>query len=124
MDLSQPFNLTNVSGETLKAYCLYLEQMLVSPGWKLMEHVLEGNMALLERQIVTKREALTARILSDAEVDKLRDQHQIVEELLQKPKQLIEKYGEKKAGIPAPEYDPYQSVPEGTERVETLSNTT
>ena len=107
MDLHQAFDLTDVSRETLESYAFYLKEMVNSAGWKLMCQVLEGNLALLERQIVRKKEVLTDRELSDAEVDKLRDQHEILEELVNKPHELIAKYDKKPEPSIITEYDPY-----------------
>lgn len=107
MDLHQAFDLTDVSRETLESYAWYLKEMVNSAGWKLMCQVLEGNLALLERQIVRKKEVLTDRQLTDAEVDKLRDQHEILEELVNKPHELIAKYDRKPEPSIVTEYDPY-----------------
>lgn len=107
IDLHQPFNLNDVSRETLENYALYLKEMTYSPGWKLMVQVLEGNLQVLERQIISKRQVLTNTPLSDADVDKLRDQHEILSELINKPQELIARYGKKEEGVPSPSYDPY-----------------
>lgn len=107
MDLHQAFDLTDVSRETLESYTWYLKEMVNSAGWKLMCQVLQGNLALLEKQIVRKKEILTDRPLTDEEVDSLRDQHQILEELLNKPQELITKYEKKPEPSMVTEYDPY-----------------
>ncbi len=107
IDLHKPFDLTDVSRETLESYAFYLNEMVHSAGWKLMVQVLEGNLQVLERQIITKKQVLTDNPLSDAEVDKLRDQHEILSELINKPHELIELYGKKEAPVPSPSYDPY-----------------
>jgi len=107
MDLHQAFNLTDVSHETLASYAFYLKEMVNSAGWKLMVQVLEGNLALLEKQIVRKKEVLTDRPLTESEADSLRDQHEILTELINKPHQLIKKYGAPEQARPVVEYDPY-----------------
>lgn len=107
LDLHKPFDLTDVSQGTLESYTFYLKDMVNSAGWKLMTQVLEGNLALLEKQIVRKREVLTDRALTEVEVDRLRDQHEILTELMQKPHELIALYGKKDSPIPSPDYDPY-----------------
>lgn len=123
LDLHKPFDLTDVSETTLESYTFYLKELVNSAGWKLMVQVLEGNLALLERQIVRKKEVITDRKLSDEEVDTLRDQHEILEELINKPHELIAKYSKADEPRPSPEYDPYGGNRE-TVNAETMSNTT
>lgn len=123
LDLHKPFDLTDVSRETLESYTFYLKEMVNSAGWKLMVQVLEGNLALLEKQIVRKKEVLTNRALTDEEVDKLRDQHEILEELMQKPHELIEKYAVAEDPTPSPSYDPYGGNRE-TVNAATMSDST
>lgn len=110
LDLHKPFDLTDVSDETLQSYVSYLEQMLIHPGWKLMTQVLEGNLQVLERQIISKRQILTNNVLSDQEVDSLRDQHEILTELMEKPQELINRYKKDKDIIQSPNYDPYSDI--------------
>jgi len=107
LDLHKPFDLTDVSRETLESYTFYLKELVNSAGWKLMSQVLEGNLSILERQIITKKQVLTGAALSNEDVDKLRDQHEILTELMQKPHELIAKYGKPGEPIPSPDYDPY-----------------
>jgi hypothetical protein len=107
LDLHKPFDLTDVSRETLESYAFYLKELVNSAGWKLMSQVLEGNLSVLERQIITKKQVLTGNALTDEEVDKLRDQHEILTELMQKPHELIAKYGKPEEPTPSPNYDPY-----------------
>jgi hypothetical protein len=123
LDLHKPFDLTDVSRETLESYTHYLKEMVNSAGWKLMCQVLEGNLALLEKQIIRKKEVLTNRALSDEEVDKLRDQHEILEELINKPQELIKKYGVAEDPTPSPSYDPYGGNRE-TVNAATMSDST
>lgn len=107
LDLHQPFDLADVSQETLTSYAFYLKEMTNSAGWKLMVQVLEGNLAILERQIVRKKEILTNKPLTEEEVDRLRDQHEILTELINKPKELIEQYSVPPEQLGSPSYDPY-----------------
>lgn len=107
LDLHKAYDLTDVSQETLSSYAFYLKEMTHSAGWKLMVQVLEGNLAVLERQIVRKKEILTNRALTEVEVDRLRDQHEILTELINKPKELIEQYSVPTEQLGSPSYDPY-----------------
>lgn len=107
LDLHKAFDLTDVSQETLSSYAFYLKEMTHSAGWKLMVQVLEGNLAVLEKQIVRKKEILTNRALTELEVDRLRDQHEILTELITKPSELIEQYSVPREQIGSPSYDPY-----------------
>lgn len=123
LDLHKPFDLTDVSQETLESYTFYLKEMVNSAGWKLMVQVLEGNLALLEKQIVRKKEVLTNRKLTEEEVDSLRDQHEILEELMQKPHELIKKYGKADEPRVSPDYNPYGGD-KHTINAATMSDTT
>lgn len=107
MDLHQAFDLTDVSDETLESYAFYLKEMVHSAGWKLMVQVLQGNLAILEKQIVSKKEVMTNRLLSDEEVDSLRDQHEILSELMNKPHELIKQYSKDEGEVTEYSYDPY-----------------
>lgn len=107
LDLSKPFDLTDVSPETLESYAFYLKEMLNSGGWKLMEQVLEGNMSLLEKQIVSKRDIETSIELDEEAVDLLRVQHAQIVQLINTPRKLIKQYGKPEDVAAVAEYDPY-----------------
>lgn len=124
LDLSKAFDLTDVSEATLESYTFYLKELVNSAGWKLMAQVMEGNLHLLEKQIVSKKEVLTGKLLTDEEVDSLRDQHEIMLELINKPKELIARYSKSEEPEPVVDYDPYGTRPEGIVNAETMSDST
>jgi len=109
-DLSKPFDLTDVSQETLEGYIFYLKEMLNSGGWKFMSQVLDGNKALLEQQIVTKQNFETKTSLTDEEVDDLRMQHAQIVQLSEMPKRLIEQYQKPEEAQGEIQYDPYSKT--------------
>jgi len=109
-DLSKPFDLTDVSQETLEGYVFYLKEMLNSGGWKFMSQVLDGNKSLLEQQIVTKQNFETKTSLTDEEVDDLRMQHAQIVQLSEMPKKLIEQYQKPEEAQGEIEYDPYSNT--------------
>jgi hypothetical protein len=95
---------TKAQGEELAEH---LKNLKVSSGWMIMKQILEGNLSLLERQIVTKKN-LNGEILTDADVDDLRKTHFVMEELVNKPDFLIAQLT-KEDGAGIPTYDPYAS---------------
>jgi len=125
LDLSKAFDLTDVSAVTLEGYAFYLKEMLNSGGWKLMEQVLEGNMALLEQQIIAKRD-LEGNDLTEDGVDLLRVQHAQIVQLIRTPRDLIKKYGKKEDAKGVVEYDPYSKKGKDSAVVNAgvMSNTT
>lgn len=126
IDLSQPFDLVNVTPARLKEYAAYLEQMIVTPGWKLMEAVLNANIEVLGEQIISKADVAGTQ-LTDADVELLRVQHAQIKQLLKKPSVLIAQYkGDNRPSTMA-EYDPYSKRGQKSEFVnnaQTMSNTT
>lgn len=126
IDLSQPYDLVNVSPTRLREYASYLEAMVLSPGWKLMEAVLNANLAVLAEQIINKSE-IDGTLLTDADVELLRVQHAQIKQLLKKPQMLIDQYGGKNKPSVMAEYDPYGKPGVKSEFVnnaKTMSNTT
>lgn len=109
-DLSKPFDLTDVSQETLEGYVFYLKEMLNSGGWKFMSQVLDGNKSLLEQQIVTKQDFETKTPLTDEQVDVLRMQHAQIVQLAEMPKRLIKQYEKPEDAQGEIEYDPYSNT--------------
>lgn len=109
LDLSKPFDLTDTSAATLESYAGYLKSMVLSGGWKLMEQVLEGNMSLLEKQIVSKKDFETSALLTEADVDLLRVQHAQIVQLMNIPAKLIKQYGKPEDVAGVAEYDPYST---------------
>lgn len=126
LDLSKPFDLTDVSQETLESYAYYLKEMLNSAGWKLMEQVLEGNMAILEKQIVSKRDIETGMELTEDQVDLLRVQHAQIVQLMNTPRKLIKQYGKPEDVKAVAEYDPYSFKGKDSDvlNASVMSNTT
>lgn len=102
------FNLdirTKEQGETLIAH---LTQLKLSGGWALMKQILEGNMAALERAIITKTDPQTGTKLTEAQADELRSKHAVFGEVVGKPDQLIELFRKQSGGF-VPSYDPYHT---------------
>lgn len=115
LDMRQPIDLSDVSRETLLNRAVWLEQMMLTQGWQLMEAIMAENIKRLEGQIITKSDGMTK--FSEAEVDELRMQHAQMTQLLEKPAQLVAQFrGEQKIGATS-DYDPYQSsTDKGVER--------
>lgn len=108
-DLSQSFDLTRKDKDGYKAYATYLEQLLVSPGWKLLEQVLTANLTVLEQQIIGKSGA-EGTPLTESQVDELRVQYAQIKQLLVRPAALIREYKKLSGAGSVPSefnYDPY-----------------
>lgn len=83
----------------------HMEVMRATQGWHIMKQIIEGNLAVLERCIVTKRDA-AGNVLDDKACDELRMKHGYLEELKDKPETLIAQF-KKQIGLEVPTYDPY-----------------
>jgi len=84
----------------------HLANLKVTSGWLILKQIIEGNMALLERAIVLKKDPETNAPITEAQVDELRFKRNYLEELAGKPDELIAKF-KKQRGIEIPTYDPY-----------------
>jgi outer membrane protein assembly factor BamD (BamD/ComL family) len=96
------------SDEQAKEICAHLAQLESTIGWIYLKKMLQSNMAIIERQIITKISIEDGQILDDEEIDRLRHSYLAYEELITKPRQMIEQIG--KGNVPSiPKYDPYSS---------------
>ena len=102
------FNLNIKTPEQALTLISELTAFKLSGGWKLMVQILEGNMANLERAIITKMDAWTGTKLSEVQLDELRAKHAVFAELLAKPDDLIELFQKQSGGL-VPIYDPYHT---------------
>lgn len=105
-ELHAPFELSDVSRETAKVYAEHLANMVLSQGWLLMEQILKGNCARIERIIITRMEPETHAKLSEAELDEYRIQLNQIERLIQHPHDLIKQYKAVEEPV-TKTYDPY-----------------
>lgn len=95
--------------EQAKEVCAYLAQLETTMGWLYLKKMLQASMAVIQEQIMSKRDIATGAKLTDLEVDELRMSYNAYKELVNKPAQLIENIT--KGNTPsAPEYDPYARV--------------
>lgn len=102
------FNLDIKNPEQAVVLVAELENLKFSGGWKLLVQILEGNMAALERAIITRIDPSTGTKLSEAELDELRAKHAVFAELVEKPDDLIELFRKQSGGL-VPAYDPYHT---------------
>lgn len=80
-------------------------------GWLLLKQIFEGNIAVLEAAILKKLSPDDGKTpLSEEECDRLRDKLSYLEELLNKPQEIIKQFSQKSPE--EPNYDPYETVPE------------
>lgn len=95
--------------EQAKEVCAHLAQLETTMGWIFLKKMLQDSMLVIERQIITKKDVTTGVTLTNEEVDTLRMSYLAYEELVNKPRKLIENITA--GNVPtAPQYDPYASV--------------
>ncbi len=102
------FNLDVKTKEQADTLIAHLTQLKLGAGWALMKQILEGNMAVLERAIITRIDPQTGTKLSEAQLDEMRSKHAVFGEVVEKPDQLIELFRKQSGGF-VPAYDPYHT---------------
>lgn len=102
----KPFDLDISTPQKANDLIAHLEIMKATAGWLIMRQIIEGNLAVLEKAIVTKRDPETGVAIDDTACDVLRVKHGYLEELVEKPERLIGQF-KKQAGMEVPTYDPY-----------------
>lgn len=86
-----------------------LQSLQQDRGWLLLKQIFEGNIAVLEAAILRKLDPEDGKTpLKEEECDRLRDRLAYLEELLNKPQEIIKQFSQKAPDIP--EYDPYEKV--------------
>lgn len=79
-----------------------LQSLLADNGWEVLVNIFKANIEILEENILDRGE------LSELECDKLRFKRGYLLELINKPKEIIEKLQSKPPDSPS--YDPYEDV--------------
>lgn len=85
----KPFDLSFKDTQENTKIIIALESLKSNAGWQFLTQVLEGNINYLSKQIITKADG--DKVLSEAEVDLLRDKYAYLTELLEKPDMFIKK---------------------------------
>lgn len=105
----KPFDLSidrpEQAGEIVDA----LQALEQDRGWHLLKQIFESNISVLQAAILRKispDDGKTA--LKEEECDRLRDRLSYLEELLNKPKEIIAQFTQPTPETP--EYDPYHKV--------------
>lgn len=81
-----------------------LKALMVSEGWILLRQTLEAQVRVLDEQIITKLD-FNGKPLTDAECDRLREQRNVKQGLIDKPELLV---GElERVEEEEPDDDPY-----------------
>lgn len=101
----KPFNLDIKNQKEANELIAHLEVMRFTQGWQILRQIIEGNLAVLERCIVTKLD-VEGKPMDDKLCDEMRMKHGYLEELMNKPETLIAQF-KKQAGMEVPTYDPY-----------------
>lgn len=105
----KPFDLSIDRPEQAADIIDALQSLQQDRGWLLLKQIFEGNIALLEAAILRKLSPDDGKsTLSEDECDRLRDRLSYLEELLNKPQEIIKSFNQKSPDIP--EYDPYEKV--------------
>lgn len=103
--LHVPFDLNVDTPEKRDNLIAHLVALQGTAGWMIVTRILEGNIAEAERQIIAK-ESLDGKPLTDSQVDDLRKVRNVMAELINKPKELIDRFS-REEGVKIPKYDPY-----------------
>lgn len=82
-----------------------LDSLRQNAGWQFMCQILEANKKVLAQQIIEKTS--DGKILSEVEVDSLRDKHGYLKELLEKPEYYIKQL--RKENVEHEDLDPYDN---------------
>jgi hypothetical protein len=88
-----------------------LQSLIGNPGWVVFRQILEKNVSIIEKQIITKvgigEDGKTVR-LDDKQVDELRDKYEIFIEVMNKPENLIKVLIPKEQRRAEENHDPYE----------------
>lgn len=79
-----------------------LQSLLADNGWEVLVNIFKANIEILEDNILDRR------ALTEIECDRLRFKREYLLELINKPKEIIEKLQSQPPD--APSYDPYEEV--------------
>lgn len=86
-----------------------LQSLQQDKGWLLLKQIFEGNIAVLEASILRKLSPDDGKTpLKEEECDRLRDRLAYLEELLNKPQEIIKRFNQ--PATETPDYDPYDKV--------------
>jgi hypothetical protein len=88
---------------TSEAMVMQLQALMLSDGWRIVRRVTDENIRLIEEQILEKRIGNT--ILTDEDVDRLRDKRGFLKDLAEFPERFIGRL--QKKTVKPEEYDPY-----------------
>lgn len=104
------FDLTITRPEQAAEVVDALQALQSDRGWQLLKQIFEGNIAVLEAAILRKLSPDDGKTaLNEEDCDKLRFKLSYLEELLNKPQEIIASLTQ---GEPeTPDYDPYDKVP-------------
>jgi hypothetical protein len=103
--LHVPFDLNIDTKEKADNLVAHLIQLQGNAGWMIITKIIEGNIAEAEKQIIAKM-SLEGTPLTDAQVDDLRKVRNVMEQLIKKPQEIIDKFRAQE-GVKIPKYDPY-----------------
>lgn len=100
----EEFDLEIDSTEKALELVAHMKNLKNTMGWRIMCKMFEGNIALMEKQILNKV-GFNGEVLSEEEADVLRSRRGIMMEMVGKPDMIIENYEPKT--MYGNEYDPY-----------------
>jgi hypothetical protein len=103
----KPFDLSFSKGTENAKIIVALESLKSNHGWQFMTQVLKENLKDLSDQIINKEDAYTGKVLTDAEVDVIREKYRYLNELLNKPDWFLERLT--RIETQEEDLDPYQS---------------
>jgi len=83
--IAKPVPSKNAEGQVLE-----LRALLMTPGWQIVRKNISDNIEVLKFQILRKINFNTKKELADPEVDRLRDQLNFMEDIIDTPEKIIE----------------------------------
>lgn len=104
----KPFNLQIKTEEQARELMANMAGLKMNTGWLILQEIMRGNIAVMEAEILTKRNAEDGSAISNEQCDELRYKRSYMEELIRKPDDLMKQF-QKEARIDMPIYDPYAS---------------
>ena len=103
------FNLSLESEAHAPEIIAALTNLEFDHGWQLLKKIFESNIAVLEGSILKKIDPESGEPLSEEDCDRQRDKLAYLEELVNKPQEIIKRLSEHDPEMP--EYDPYEKSP-------------
>lgn len=102
----KPYDLSFSNPRENSRIVVALQTLKTNAGWQFLEQILRVNMKDLSENIITKLD-YNKKVLTDEEVDVLREKYRYLNELLNKPEEFIKKLSIENEENVVEDLDPY-----------------